>query len=280
PVYSSKLIIHVPNNLPYNLTIHWHDIFHMRIVGFPRTSSFGQDCYIGIYSKIRNLEHNINEGFGINAAMGRRDGLHLLAEEAVIAADKAAGVRLRKSYRYPIGKTCVWLIGSYHGEGTFSSCSSCGGSLVDEDRRVEYDRYLWCDVFRELLLDTTLREDVIREIARDKLTEEDKRAAGGKIIPCASSGENNLLEKQHNHSSSVKIMGRVEDYGSFNTDAKDELVENIVAPVNVPSSQTEQVPATGTEVEPPSEEIELLRKTVITMERSLSRMKDFVTRIQ
>ncbi|KAF6143413.1 hypothetical protein GIB67_029582, partial [Kingdonia uniflora] len=127
--------------------------------------------------------------------------------------------------------------------------------LDDDGRHVEVDRFLWCDVFRELLLDVTLREEVVRDIAWEKLAEEDERVVEGDIIPCgvvnhpgvfkfikrekndvthisvekrrlssecdllgkAASIKIKLLDKRQEWSISVKRLGKAEDCGSSST---------------------------------------------------------------
>ncbi|KAF6148580.1 hypothetical protein GIB67_042539 [Kingdonia uniflora] len=68
----------------------------------------------------------------------RRNGLRLLAEEAITAEDEATGVHPRESHRY----LAEWSLKL--------------GRLDDEGRRAEYAHFFWCDVFCELVLDATL----------------------------------------------------------------------------------------------------------------------------
>ncbi|KAF6142962.1 hypothetical protein GIB67_003918 [Kingdonia uniflora] len=67
----------------------------------------------------------------VKSGQRHRDGLRLLAAEGDTEVDKVEGVRPRKSRRYPAGKTFFWLIGSCHGEDTFSACSACGESCIE-----------------------------------------------------------------------------------------------------------------------------------------------------
>ncbi|KAF6152112.1 hypothetical protein GIB67_031434 [Kingdonia uniflora] len=56
--------------------------------------------------------------------------------------------------------------------------------LDDEGRRVEQDRFVWCNIFRRSLLDPWVRELTVQQLACDKIMEEDVRTANGEIILC------------------------------------------------------------------------------------------------
>ncbi|KAF6168304.1 hypothetical protein GIB67_018144 [Kingdonia uniflora] len=91
--------------------------------------------------------------------------LRLLAEEAVTTKNEAADVRLRESHWNP----ATW---NQNFEVVFNFSSS---SLLTAERHVE--------LLLDSLLDASVREMTVRQLAYDKLVEEDARATRGEIIP-------------------------------------------------------------------------------------------------
>ncbi|KAF6137226.1 hypothetical protein GIB67_030990 [Kingdonia uniflora] len=152
-------------------------------------------CHGMTYEEVEEADDNyyqmVRFHYMVTSGEGRRDGLRLLAEDAVTTADEAAGVHPRKSHRYPavegrlnikvaeLRERCFLLL-PYN--AVLPEWPLQLDDLDDEGRHTEYDRYFWYDMFQK-----------------------------------ASSGERNLLENQRNQSISVKGMGKVKDYGSSST---------------------------------------------------------------
>ncbi|KAF6170853.1 hypothetical protein GIB67_015805 [Kingdonia uniflora] len=136
----------------------------------------------------------------LTSEVDRRNGLCLLAEEAITTEDKAARVRPRESRWYPASELC-----SSSGNGRFHikvtelreryfrrlpndvvlpEWPLNQIRLDKEGKRAEYDRFFLCDVFRRPLLSATVWELIVQQLVCDKIVEEDSRAARGKIILC------------------------------------------------------------------------------------------------
>ncbi|KAF6171439.1 hypothetical protein GIB67_031765 [Kingdonia uniflora] len=133
--------------------------------------------------------------------------LRMLAEDAITAEDEKAGFQAvgvmeeeavkgygEWKYASVTSSNALWEYMRWKMKYLMWSIKDrCAGvlqyfaELDEEGKSVELDRHFWCGIFREILLDAELHEAAVREIALDKLAEEDERIAGGKIIPC---GEN------------------------------------------------------------------------------------------
>ncbi|KAF6140924.1 hypothetical protein GIB67_042337 [Kingdonia uniflora] len=288
----------------------------------------------------------------VTSGQRRSDGMRLLAEDAVTAADEVADVRPRMSRRtrsqraryaakgrlnIKVAKLRERYFRMLPYNVVLLEWPLQQDGLDDEGRHAYYDRYFWCDVFRELLLDAALNA-----VWCGTILIECKSKVMDRVNCLGKEGQNSVMAEGRDRCDNKKCYHRNPDPKSFldKTSLFDyvalEQVElkQVLRELNIPLDigkrdtnfiekrnqeyleLTQKFDAQTTRMKELKEEhkkekerkaeevkaieeqcadfsvgeetlekafakkIERLRKIVTTQEKSLSKARDFVTRIQ
>ncbi|KAF6146508.1 hypothetical protein GIB67_037808 [Kingdonia uniflora] len=129
----------------------------------------------------------------------RREYLRFLAENDATIEDEDIGICVRKSYRYLLDYDVELPVSILHADG-----------LNTRARENEIDRHFWCEVFREMIIETEAQRATVKEIVLDEIDVEDEMIVGGELIRCGVVGHLNKVaavgveEKLFVHSFIVK----------------------------------------------------------------------------
>ncbi|KAF6166738.1 hypothetical protein GIB67_005614 [Kingdonia uniflora] len=199
----------------------------------------------------------------------RQNDLRLLAKEAITTKDEVTGIRPRKSHRSSMRSKSRIPMSKYVVSSSSEEISSSGR----EDECNAMEKAVNSIELSMLLKEATKCLDKGSQEFEDLALKFDAQSARIREIEAVLELELTRTDVELGRS------GRYDEI-DFLAEVESEVVADIADPANIPVTPTELAVATDKTSDPPTEEIKRLRKMNSEQERTLSRTRDSVARIQ